>query len=276
MPSVAPILRGLAVTILAVAWSVDGAASATPTEATADPYRWPGARPLPRRSSSLGYPFRGALRDGVRVVDGPYVDLVDEYADEGHFYGTWELVQLVERAAWRVHRRAPGARLGVGELSRRGGGPLTGHGSHQAGRDVDLSFYIVDGGGRPFEPHAFARFRGDGTARPPNEGLRFDDIRNWELVAKLVADGDARVQFIFVAHEIKRRLLRIGRARRAPPAVLARAEQVMVQPRRAQPHDDHFHVRIYCSPGDRPRCQDRGPFHPWYPGTPPPLAAMAP
>ena len=34
-------------------------------------------------------------------------------------------------------------------------------------------------------------------------------------------------------------------------------------------HHYHFHVRIYCGPGNRPACQDRAPFHPWYPGTRP-------
>jgi len=28
-------------------------------------------------------------------------------------------------------------------------------------------------------------------------------------------------------------------------------------------------VRIYCPPADRPRCEDREPYHAWYPGTPP-------
>ena len=50
--------------------------------------------------------------------------------------------------------------------------------------------------------------------------LRFDDARNWELIGKLVADGDARVQHIFVSNALKRRLLREGRRRGAPASVL--------------------------------------------------------
>jgi murein endopeptidase len=48
-----------------------------------------------------------------------------------------------------------------------------------------------------------------------------------------------------------------------------RLEQVLVQPSHGHPHANHFHVRIYCNPHERPRCQDRAPYHPWYPGTPP-------
>jgi penicillin-insensitive murein endopeptidase len=200
----------------------------------------------------------------VKLEESAFVRYTGEYRERGSFWGTWELVQLVERAAYRVARRLPGARLSVGELSAQRGGDIGDHGSHENGRDVDIAFYMVDGRGRPIEPYAFADFRADGTALPPNEGLVFDDARNWELVAKLVADGDARIQFIFVAHEIERRLLAEGVRRGAPGVVLSRAEAVMAQPS-GHPHRNHFHVRIYCAPADRPACQDRPPFHPWYP-----------
>ena len=244
-------------------------ASRGETRAERERYRGPGARELPRRSRSVGYPWRGTLRRGVKLEESRYVRYVGEYAPRDNFWGTWELVQLVERAAYRVWQRIPGARLSVGELSAESGGDIDDHGSHENGRDADLSFYMLNGRGEPVEPWAFAAFRGDGTAMPPNEGYVFDDARNWELVAKLVADGDARVQYIFVANSIKRRLLAEGRRRGAPSAVLNRAEGVMVQPASGHPHRNHFHVRIYCPPADRPACRDRAPFHPWYPGAPP-------
>lgn len=239
-----------------------------------DPYRWPGARQLPKGSRSVGWPWDGRLRHGVKVVESDYLRYVTEYTDHDRFWGTWELVQLVERAAWRVWLREPGARLSVGELSAEGGGNIGDHRSHESGRDVDISFYMLDGQGRPFDPYAFASFDGHGHGLGPNAGLRFDDARNWELLAKLVADGDARVQYIFVSHAIKRRLLAEGRRRGAPQVLLDRAEAVMVQPT-GHAHRNHFHVRIYCPPADRPACKDRAPFHAWYPGTPPTGVAAA-
>jgi penicillin-insensitive murein DD-endopeptidase len=247
------------------------AASATPQRN--DPYRWPGARSLPKDTRSVGWAWQGSLRKGVKLVESDYVRHVPEYAKEGRFYGTWELVQLLERAAWRVWLRVPGAPLSVGELSAQAGGRIAGHRSHQSGRDVDIAFYMLDGQGRPFLPYAFAAFDGHGQGMGPNKGLKFDDARNWELVAKLVADGDARVQYIFVHHAIKQRLLREGRKRGAPEVVLQRAEKVMVQPTHGHAHRNHFHVRIYCPPANRPTCQDRAPFHAWYPGNPPGLTA---
>jgi penicillin-insensitive murein endopeptidase len=232
--------------------------------------------PRPRRgtsSRSTGLPWdAGGLRNGVLLRESQHVRYVGEYRAGGRFYGTTELVSLIERAAARVAQRLPGARLSVGELSARRGGRIDGHRSHQNGRDADISFYMVDAGGDPFDPFGFAGFDRNGLGLPPNESLTFDDARNWELVARLVADPDARVQFIFVGDALRRRLLATARRRRAPRSVVTRAEQLLVQPSHGHPHRNHFHVRIYCPPSDRPGCEDREPFHPWYPGDPPATA----
>jgi penicillin-insensitive murein endopeptidase len=241
----------------------------TRAEIEAERYRGPGARPLPRSSRSIGLPFRGRLRDGVRLRENAFLRFTGEHASSDNVYGTWELVQLLERAAFRVHQRAPGSRLSVGELSAPRGGDIPGHSSHENGRDADVSFYMLDGRGRPVEPYGFAEFGADGVGRGANAGLRFDDARNYELVAKLVTDGDARVQYVFVGRAIKRRLLAEAARRRAPRVILERMDQVLVEPAGGHPHENHFHVRIYCAPSDRPACEDRAPFHAWYPGRPP-------
>lgn len=204
----------------------------------------------------------------MELRESDTIRFVGEYRERGSRFGTWQLVQLLERAAERVEQRLPGARLSIGEISARGGRHLDGHRSHQSGRDVDIGFYMTDPRDHPYDAFAFADFGANGRGRGPNRMLRFDDARNWELVGKLVADGDARVQHIFVAYPLRQRLLREGRRRGAPSAVLARAARVMSQPSH-HPHRNHFHVRIYCNPHERPACRDRAPFHSWYPGRPP-------
>lgn len=256
-----------AAVLLALLLGVGSAADVAADGRQRDPTRGPGARRLSRASRSLGFPFQGRLRNGVRLRESRYLRYVTEYAAAGNHYGTWELVQLLERAAYRVARRVRDggvARLSVGELSREGGGRIPGHASHQNGRDVDIAFYMRDARGRPYEPFAFAEFDEHGRGVGPNRNLTFDDARNWELVAKLVADGDARVQFIFVADHLERRLLREARRRSAPSVVVERAARAMVQPAQGHRHANHFHVRIYCPPSARPVCRDRAPFHPWY------------
>jgi len=237
--------------------------------ATASPSRGAGDGARGRaRSRSVGYPWNGRLRSGVRLREGERVRYQPEVAERDHHFGTWQLVQLIERAAERVDQRLPGAKLTVGEISARRGGHIDGHRSHQNGRDVDIGFYMTNAQGEPFDAYAFADFGADGQGRGPNTMLRFDDARNWELVGKLVADGDARVQHIFVARSLERRLLREARRRGAPSVLISRARRVMSQPGH-HPHRNHFHVRIYCNPHERPRCRDRAPFHSWYPGQPP-------
>jgi penicillin-insensitive murein endopeptidase len=222
-----------------------------------------------RRSRSFGFPWNGRLSQGVKLEPSATIRYVTEYARAAdNFYGTWELVQLIQRAAHRVSVRFPGARLSVGELSARAGGNLGGHASHENGRDADLGFYMRDASGRSYDAFAFANFDARGRALPPNQGLLFDIERNWELVARLVSDGDARVQYIFVAPAIRSLLLDQAKRMRAPAAVRDRAAQVMVRPSEKHTHGNHFHVRIYCSPADRPKCHDRAPFWSWYSGTP--------
>lgn len=222
-----------------------------------------------RKSRSVGFAWQGTLSRGVRLKPNDNLRYVTEYEPLDHYYGTWQLVQLLERAAQRVAVRLPGARLSVGELSAQHGGNLPGHASHESGRDVDVGFYMLDARGRPYDAYAYANFDDRGRGIKPNVGLGFDVKRNWELVSRLITDGDARVQYIFVAQGLRWLLLEEAKRVGTPRSIIDRAARVMVPPRERHPHGNHFHVRIYCSPNERPKCADQGPIWPWYPGTAP-------
>ncbi|MBW2278999.1 MAG: hypothetical protein JRF63_16020, partial [Deltaproteobacteria bacterium] len=46
--------------------------------------------------------------------------------------------------------------------------------------------------------------------------------------------------------------------------LVERAAKVLHQPSDGYPHDDHFHVRIYCPRATNGQlCRDRGPAWPW-------------
>jgi penicillin-insensitive murein endopeptidase len=222
-----------------------------------------------RRSRSLGFPWKGSLSRGVKLQPTAHLRYVPEYEKTDHFYGAWQLVQLLTRAAQYVAVRKPGGRLSVGELSAQQGGNLGGHASHESGRDVDVGFYMLDARGRPYDAFAFANFDARGRGLPPNVGLSFDVARNWELISRLVADGDARVQYVFVAQGLRDLLLQEAKRQNAPQVVRDRAARVLVPPRERHPHGNHFHVRVYCGPHERPKCSDQGPYWPWYPGAAP-------
>jgi penicillin-insensitive murein DD-endopeptidase len=221
-----------------------------------------------RRSRSLGYAWQGSLARAVKLQPNAHLRYVPEYAASAHFYGTWQLVQLLERVAQRVAVKLPGARMSVGELSALSGGNLPGHASHESGRDVDVGFFMLDAKKRPYDAFAFANFDDRGRGQKPSEGLSFDLPRNWELVSRLVTDGDARVQYVFVAQGLKSLLLQEGKRQGASKVVLERVARALVPPRERHPHGNHFHVRIYCGPEERPKCRDEGPYWPWYPGVP--------
>ncbi len=167
-------------------------------------------------------------------------------------WGLAQFVAMLERAARAVRKNYPDAVLAVGHLSRKGGGEIERHASHESGRDADLGFYVKDHLGRQARADHFVAFRGDGTA-PSWPGARFDDERNWALLAAMLGDERVRISHIFVASPLRARLLAYAARIGAPSWLRSRAAEAMVQPRGALPHDDHFHVRIGC-PSAMDRC----------------------
>ncbi len=228
--------------------------------------------PSNRPSRSSGYPWRGGLENSVRLQESATLRFMDVDRPRGNFFGTRRLVGLLERTAAVVDERAPGARMNVGELSRRTGGNIVGHRSHENGRDVDLGFYMVDDAGLPVETRRFLNVRRSGRARnavapgpdaPGESGLQFDPIRNWMMIEALITDPEVVVQHAFVHRDVRRLLVRQGRRMGASDDLIERVERVVISPGVRHPHRNHFHVRIYCGPDDMPGCRDRGPFWPW-------------
>jgi len=232
-----------------------------------------GAAPigeLARRSlsRSRGLPWDGELHRAVRLRPGPAIRLLPQAASGANFYGTAELVGMLERAARGVASRWPGVPLTVGELSSAGGGRISGHNSHRNGRDADLAFFMRNDAGRPDTFWRFVTFAGHGAAVRPRR-FKFDDARNWALVAGMLRDPIARVQYVFVSQPIRTRLLMEARRRGESDEFLRIAAAAMVEPQKGHKHANHFHVRIYCPPDDRPECLDSAPYGPWFDGVPP-------
>lgn len=205
--------------------------------------------PKARTAKSVGSPSEGRLVGGRAVKASPDLRLVGYYR-----WGVPELVGMVERAAARVAATHPGAVLTVGDLSREGGGDVGGHRSHESGRDVDLGFYMRDANGRPTQAARFATIDPEGRAKGMGK-VSFDEAANWALVAALLTDREARVLQIFVADPLRTRLLRAAARMGAPARLRERAARVLLQPRHALPHDNHFHVRIGC-PRASAQCLD--------------------
>jgi len=195
---------------------------------------------------SVGHPNEGRLLGAARLDDSlPFIRAVSVSPGVDAQWGLPILVRMLERAARAVAKRHPGSVLNVGDISRKQGGEIGGHHSHESGRDADIGFYVADAKGSPVDTRSFFKFEASlGTKQMP--GVRFDLARNWLLIQHMLTDPAARVSHIFIAEPLRQSLLAHARSRGVSSALLQRAAVVMMQPSGSLPHDDHIHVRISC------------------------------
>jgi penicillin-insensitive murein DD-endopeptidase len=221
--------------------------------------------PLPEEATSLGTTSAGMLCAGVELPDRGEGFLRGR-PGETTCSGVPRLIGALTSAASVMQTSFPGTEaLRIGDVGAPHGGRHPRHASHRAGRDVDVLFYVEDAAGRPLPSAGFVAFSRFGHAFSPDGDLYFfDDARNWGLVRTLLTDETIEVQWIFVSRGLKTRLLRYALGHEPDADVLFRAAYVLQQPENARPHDDHFHVRIYCSEAERAAgCRDVGPRWPW-------------
>ncbi|MFT3843137.1 MAG: penicillin-insensitive murein endopeptidase [Myxococcaceae bacterium] len=207
-------------------------------------------KPSEGPSRSVGSPAHGQLEGGVPLTESGAVRVLPKrHARRCLSYGTDRLVHAIENAAQAVAKAQPGgAALGVGDIARaRGGAILAYTHSHQAGRDADLAFYLLDGAGKPVAAEDLVKLDDDGRAGE----LRLDVPRTWALVRALLEDRSIEVRWLFVSQALRSLLLAEGERTHAPKELLERAGEVLHQPADAPPHDDHLHLRIRCTAAER-------------------------
>jgi murein endopeptidase len=223
------------------------------------------------RSFSIGYPNRGQLI-GARSLahQGRHHQILPRTIKRGYYWGTGQLVDVILQAAERVAQTHPKSILQIGNLSSARGGKITTSVSHQSGRDVDLGFFCTDLDGVAVNPDGFPVFDGSRGERLDRSGQYLLDVpRNWAMIEALLTDPKARVQWLFLDTAIKRMLLEYAIRNQRDAAVVQQAEKVIVRPKDSSPHNDHVHVRIFCSKRDLNgisstlRCQEYGPDWTW-------------
>ncbi len=205
----------------------------------------------------------GVLYEGTRLPKAGQGYLIPAtWSERGLNYGVDEMASLLVYTGRTLHLHDEGMMLAVGDISRATGGRSPWHRSHQTGRDVDLLFFVDDLEGHPIVNEWMFHHNPDGSQRVgKNETPRvqFDVKANWLLVATLLDNPVAEVQYIFIQEDLRQMLLAHAREAGASRGLLARAREVMMQPGDSAPHDDHMHVRIYCPKNDLSAgCQDAG------------------
>ncbi|WP_437598727.1 penicillin-insensitive murein endopeptidase [Sorangium sp. So ce590] len=178
---------------------------------------------------SVGATNAGALFNGIRMPESDRWELVDP----GHAWGTRETVDALDRAIGEVHRQFPGSpKLYIGHISDRDGGHLSPHKSHQAGRDVDISYFLD------------ARHRWYQRATAAN----LDRERTWAFVRALVTESDVELILIdtSVQRLLKEHALKIGEDKGWLDDVFqygSRKPRPLI--RHARGHANHIHIRFY-------------------------------
>ena len=210
--------------------------------------------PYSRMSLSVGYPNDGSQVRAKRLKPSKYVKL--KPGSEGKSYGHPALVLMLERSAKELQRAATGSVLVVGDLSDANGGPLSGHRSHQSGRDADVAFYVLDENGKQIVLDHYVKFDAHGKALD-GSGYVFDDWRNWLLVESWVRDRRAGLSHIFISRPLRQRLISYASKQPAFRQYVPEVSALLKQPEEGEPHDDHFHVRVSCPKEQSEICREQ-------------------
>ncbi len=180
-------------------------------------------------SISIGPPNRGALFNGVQMPQGERWALTDP----ANAYGTRESVDQLIRCIDAVHEKYPKSpKMYVGHFSARRGGRLKPHKSHQAGRDVDVSYYYTTGS----------------TWYQLANAKNLDRPRTWAFVKALLTRAD--VEMVLIDTSVQKLLRDYAISAGENRAFVDRAFQVdgektgFAPIRHARGHADHIHIRF--------------------------------
>jgi penicillin-insensitive murein endopeptidase len=210
--------------------------------------------PYSMMSLSVGYPNDGWQRRAKRLKPSKYIRIKPGSGEKT--YGHPALILMLERSAKDLQRVEPGSVLVVGDISDANGGPLAGHRSHQSGRDADVVFYALNDNGKRVALDHFVKFGANGKALD-GSGYVFDDWRNWLLVQSWVRDQRAGLSHIFISRPLRQRLITYASKQPAFKKYVTEVSALLKQPEDAEPHDDHFHVRVSCPDGQSEICREQ-------------------
>lgn len=175
----------------------------------------------------------GVLTAGVQLPTGKHYVV----KTPGNAWGTGQTIKLIQTAISNYRKKFSNApAVHIGDISKKGGGKLSPHVSHQYGRDVDIG-YVLKG-----EQADEVKFI---TATSKN----LDVARTWALIDAFL-DTD-EVKYIFMDHSIQKLLYEHAEKQGVSQDTL---DEIFQYPRskgrghgiirHSKGHANHFHVRF--------------------------------
>jgi murein endopeptidase/LysM repeat protein len=183
---------------------------------------------------SVGRPNKGKLINSIQLPDND--KLYSIRRPEECFGSSHTLANL--QSAIAEFRRVTGydRELIIGAISKKGGGRISPHSSHQSGRDVDIRMPAKKGV----------------KSKDMDDSSDIDWNATWGLISALVATGE--VQYIFLSHSRQKHLYEAAKKAGVKKDELARIIQYPNKSktnngivRHAKGHDVHIHVRFSCA-----------------------------
>ncbi|MFV8749472.1 penicillin-insensitive murein endopeptidase [Nannocystaceae bacterium ST9] len=175
----------------------------------------------------------GVLTAGVQLPTGKHYVI----KTPGNAWGTGETIKLIQTAISNYRKKfGSSPAIHIGDISKKGGGKLSPHVSHQHGRDVDIGYVLK---GDQADEVKFI------TATSKN----LDVARTWALIDAFL-DTD-QIKYIFMDHAVQKLLYEHAEKQGVSQDTL---DELFQYPRskgrghgiirHSKGHANHFHVRF--------------------------------
>jgi penicillin-insensitive murein DD-endopeptidase len=204
-------------------------------------------------SIPTGHPNKGTLQSGENLykVIKDHPDILESRSPEEFQYGTSQMADtLLSIGTWaKEFKRVP---VWVGDVSKKEGGQLAQHQTHQRGLDADVAYLVKK---HKLSGHRSNKFHDRFTEQFGMNGKleeNFDLESNYKLFGRILNDPGAMK--IFVGCEIYEALEAYDKTR--PHSIM---QHIYAQ----KGHEDHFHIRLKC-PSDVSDCSEdwvENPLH---------------
>ena len=203
--------------------------------------------PTPGPPQSIGFYSAGCLQGAQALpLEGPGYEAIR--ISRNRYWGQPATLDFIKTLAEEVHV-AGQAHLYIGDIGQPRGGPApSGHASHQTGLDADIWFERQPGPRMAAAQRENPRLRS--LVLPDDSGIDDSVFTQQHVTLLRLAAQMPNLDRLFVNKWIKQRLCQTVTGNRSW------LRKVVVW----AGHDEHFHVRLYCPPGN-PQCRPQAGYY---------------